>query len=246
MNDCLISGDLMAAESATSSANPAPTHRGPHLGALAIVFTVLFNLGLSFVISFSVNRPHFPGPWESADTIGTYFQSDPHAVLMCAFFQFGAAIPLGIFTATIVSRLHFLGVRAAGPFIALFGGLGTSCTLAISALMLWVAAYPGIAQDAAVLRALYYIAFAIGGVGYSVPLGLLFAGISIPAALMRLLPKWLIVTGIGISAIGELSWLSLIIPKMLFLIPLTRFPGFLWLIAVGFLLPKTAPTKASS
>jgi hypothetical protein len=50
--------------------------------------------------------------------------------------------------------------------------------VALSALVLWVA-YPGIAQEVAVLRALYYVVFAIGGVGYSVPLGLLFAGISI-------------------------------------------------------------------
>jgi hypothetical protein len=230
----------MTTESA--AATPALAHhkhRGPHLGALAIVFTLLFNAGLYFVISFSADRPRFPGPWESAGTIATYFQGHPSAVLMCAFFQFGAALPLGIYTATIVSRLHFLGVRAAGPYIALFGGLGTACTLAISALVLWVIAYPGIAQDTAVLRALYYMVFAIGGVGYSVPLGLLIAGVSIPAAVMRLLPKWLVVLGIGLGVIGELSWFSLVIPKALFLIPLTRFPGFIWMIAAGFALPKT-------
>jgi hypothetical protein len=34
--------------------------------------------------------------------------------------------------------------------------------------------------------------------------------------------------------IGELSALSLIVPNALFLIPLTRFPGFAWLIVAGF------------
>jgi hypothetical protein len=235
----------MVTESATLSASSARKHRGPHLGALAIVFTILFNLGLSFVISFSASRPHFPGPWESADTIVAYFRDNPHAVLMCAFFQFGSAIPLGIFTATIVNRLCFLGVRAAGPYIALIGGFGTACTLAISALTLWVVAYPGVAQDEGVLRALYYLGFAIGGAGYSMPLGLLIAGISIPAAFMRLLPKWLIVFGVALGIVGELSWFSLIIPKALFLIPLTRFPGFIWLIAAGFALPKTIATESA-
>src|SRR5262249_21925350 len=74
-------------------------HRGPPPGMLAIVFTVLFNAGLSFVISFSPGRPHFPGPWESAETIAAYFRDHPRAVLMCAFLQFGSAIPLGLFTA---------------------------------------------------------------------------------------------------------------------------------------------------
>lgn len=215
------------------------SHKGPHLGVLAIVFTVLFNAGLYFVISFSPNAPHFPGPWESAETIAAYFQSQPHAVLMCALLQFGSAVPLGLFTATIVSQLQFLGARVAGVFIALFGGFLTTFNLALSALILWVIAYPGIAHDAAVLRALYYLTFAVGGVGYSVPLGLLIAGISVPSGIMKLLPKWLALVGILLAVCGELSWLSLVFPKLLFLIPLTRFPGFIWLIAVGFLLPKT-------
>jgi len=214
-------------------------HQGPNLGMLATIFTVLFNAGLYCVVSFSAGKPHFPGPWESAQTITTYFQEHSSAVLMCAFLQFGASIPFGIFTATVVSRLRFLGVRAAGPYIALFGGLATSFNLAASALILWVMAYPGVAQDAAVLRALYYVAYAFGGVGYSVPLGLLMAGVSIPAAVMKLLPKWLVILGLVLAVVGELSWFNLIFPKALFLIPLTRFPGFVWPIAVGFKLPKS-------
>jgi len=111
--------------------------------------------------------------------------------------------------------------------------------LALSALILWVIAYPGIAQEASVLRALYYIVFAIGGVGYSVPLGLLFAGVSVPSGFMNLLPKWLVILGMLLAICGELSWLSLVFPKLLFLIPLTRFPGFIWMIITGFSLSKT-------
>jgi hypothetical protein len=219
-------------------------HRGPNLGMLATIFTVLFNAGLYCVVSLSAGKPHFPGPWESAQTITTYFQEHSSAVLMCAFLQFGASIPLGIFTATVVSRLRFLGVRAAGPYIALFGGLATSFNLVVSTLILWVMAYPGVAQDAAVLRALYYLSYAFGGVGYSVPLGLLMAGVSIPAAIMKLLPKWLVILGLVLAVVGELSWFNLVFPKALFLIPLTRFPGFIWLMAVGFKLPKST-TRAT-
>src|SRR5262245_33875983 len=172
-------------------------HAGPNPGILAIIYTLLFNAGLYFVISFRAPEhlaasatavpPYFPGPWESAQTIATYFQAHPGAVLMCAFLQFGAAIPLGLFTATMVSRLQFLGVRAAGAHIALFGGMMAAFDIAISALVLWVMAYPGIAQETAVLRAWYYIVFTTGGVGVSVPTRLLIGGVSTPAALMKLL-----------------------------------------------------------
>lgn len=234
---------------------PKIKHAGPNPGIVAIIYTLLFNAGLYFVVSFrppehlaaspTAIRPYFPGPWESAETITAYFQTHPHAVLLCAFLQFGAAIPLGIFTATMVSRLQFFGVRAAGAHIALFGGLMTAFNMATTALILWVMAYPGIAQDAGVLRALYYLVFAIGGVGFSVPMGILIAGICIPAAFMKLLPKWLIVFGLALGVIGELSALSLVIPKALFLIPLTRFPGFIWLIGAGFCLSRrrNSPTR---
>lgn len=223
-------------------------HLGPNPGILAIFYTLLFNAGLCFVISFrapehlaaspTAARPYFPGPWESAQTIVAYFQSHPGAVLMCAFLQFGAAIPLGLFTATMVSRLQFLGVRAAGVHIGLFGGLMAAFNIATSALALWVMSYPGIAQESGVLRALYYVVFAIGGVGFSVPMGLLIAGISVPSAIMKLLPRWLAVSGLVLAVIGELSALSLAIPQLLFLIPLTRFPSFIWLIFSGFTLPS--------
>src|SRR5215510_12357503 len=220
-------------------------HRGPNLGALAIVFTTLFCAGLSFVISFSPGAPHFPGPWESADVITDYFQAHPRSVLLCAFLQFGSAVPLGLFTATVVSRLRFLGARVAGVHIALFGGLMTAFNTALSALVLWVMAYPGIAQDTSVIRSLYYITFAVGVVGYSVPMGLLIAGVSVPSGFMKLLPTWLVAFGLLIAVFGELSWFSLIFPKLLFFIPLTRFPGFIWLIVAGFVLPKAQMQKES-
>jgi hypothetical protein len=69
-------------------------------------------------------------------------------------------------------------------------------------------------------------------------MGLLLAGISVPALILKLLPKWLVWFGLFLAVCGELSWLNLVLPQALFLIPLVRFPSFVWLIATGFLLPK--------
>ncbi len=215
-------------------------HKGPPLGILAVIVTLLFNVGLSFVISFSSATAHYPNPSALAQTIATYFQDHPHDVLMCAFFQFGSAVPLGIYVVTVVSRLHFLGIKAAGTYIALFGGLMTVFTLALSALINWVMAYPGMASDIPVIRALYYTGFAVGGAGFSVPLGLFFAGVSVTTGLAKLLPKWLVIFGLLLAICGVLSWFSLILPDLLYLIPVTRFFGFIWLVITGFMLPKSS------
>lgn len=201
---------------------------------------MLFLAGLYPVTVFG-GQPHFPGPWESPDTIAAFFQARPGAVRLCAFLQFGAAIPLGVFTASIASRLEFLGVRAAGVPIGLFGGIATAVTMIAASSALWVMSQPGIVEDRAVLQALYWLVQGLGGVGFSVPFGILAAGITIPAAVMKLIPKWVAILGIAIAICGEVSWLYLMIPGTLPLVPLTRFPGFVWLIAIGLVLPDAIP-----
>jgi hypothetical protein len=220
------------------SAPPIQRHRGPHLGALAIVITVLFIAGLYPVTLFG-GMPYFPGPWESPSTISHFFESRPDAVLLCVFLQFPSMLVLGIYTATIVSRLRFLGINAAGASIALFGGFSVALIGITNAALLWAMVQPGVAQDQPLLIALYYFGYALGGPGFSTTFGLLLAGASVPALIGRLVPRWIAILGLALAVTGELGWLNLEFPKTLFFIPLTRFPGFVWLIAMGFALPAT-------
>jgi hypothetical protein len=220
-------------------------HAGPPLWLVATTHTVLFLAGLYSVTVFG-GHPHYPGPWESADTIAAFFQARPTAVRVCAFLQFGAAIPLGIFAASIVSRLQFFGARVAGVSIALFGGIATAVTMMAASTALWVMSQPGIADNRAVLQALYWLAQGFGGAGFSVPFGILVAGVTIPAAFMRLIPKWIVILGIVVAICGELSWLYMMAPGALPLIPLARFPGFVWMIAIGIVLPSSIAHASST
>jgi len=213
-------------------------HRGPSLLAVAIVFTTLF-VGSLIVSTAMAGGEHFPSPFQSDALSDAYFSQHADAVRVGAFLQFGSAIPLGIFTATAVSRLRFLGVNVAGGFIALFGGIAASLFLASSALIQWVLSHAvGGAPDATV-HALHLLAFATGGVGCVAPAGLLVAGISVSGGLSKLLPKWLMWFGLAVAAVAEASTLGLLVTPAMYLLPLARFPAFAWMICVGALLPKT-------
>ena len=163
---------------------------------------------------------------------------------MCAFLAVRRGDPAGIFAASTASRLQFLGVGAAGVTIGLFGGIATAVMMMAASSALWVMAQPGIAEDRAVLQALYWLVQGFGGAGFSVPFGLLVAGVTIPAAFTRLIPRWIAALGIAIAIVGELSWFYLMIPDALPLVPLTRFPGFVWLIAIGLALPTSIETSS--
>ena len=229
----------------TDTAIQRSNFRGPNTGIVAIVFVILFIAGLVPVTALG-GLPYFPGPTASVSEMINFFSHRQTGVLLCAFLQFGSAIPLGLFTTTMIARLKFLGVRAAGLEIALFGGLATAIGLIIGTSFLWATTFPGIPENGDLLNAIYRISFGIGGPGYSVPFGLLAAGNSIPAAFTKLLPKWVIILGLFVAVVGELSWFEMLTVKLLPLIPLTRFPGFIWIIAAGFTVGRRKTSEVAA
>lgn len=217
-------------------AETAGTYRqaGPPLWLPATIFALLFCAGLALLMRGS---PAFPGPDVNDAAILEFMRARSDAVRLCAALQFGAGVPLGILTAGLVARLRFLGVDAVGPSIALFGGFAAAIAMMIAASILWALSFVG--GDVSGAGALFRLSFALGGPGFSVPFGLLIAGIAIPCAIMKLVPRWLAGAGLLLALLGELSWLTLFDLRFLPLVPLTRFPGFSWLILVAILLPAT-------
>jgi hypothetical protein len=218
-------------------ANMNVKHPGPPLWLLAILYTVLFIAGL-FPVTMYGGLPYWPGPWETPAVITQFFQTQTTRVLACLFLQTGATICLGLFTAVVVSRLQFLGVRAADATIALFGGFLCVFDSMAASFATWTLIRPEVAANGPILVALNYLSYAFGGPGFSIPMGLLMAGVSVSAGFNRLIPRWIMILGLLLAASGEPSIFHLLSPQLLFLIPLTRFPGFIWIIAVGFALPR--------
>ena len=178
------------------------------------------------------------GPFAPAEAIVDYYRLNGDAVRVQSFFLFGSSIPLGLYTATVVSRLNYLGIRAAGVTIGLYGGLGASYFLAYAGPMQWVLSRLELATSTEVIRALQDVAFITGGPAQTTLLGLLLAGVAIPSLFMGLLPRWISIFGLVLAVFGELSSLSLILPQATIFIPLARFLDFGWLILCGAYFPK--------
>lgn len=232
--------------SPSTSIPPASVrHAGPPLVLPASAFAGLF-LGSLIIGAWLTGGTPPPIPFETTDAALRYFVDHATAVRIAAFLQFGAAIPLGLFTATVVSRFQFLGVNVAGITIALFGGLAASFFLAASGLTLWVLSSPGVADVASNARVLQLLAFATGGPGHVVPLGLLLAGISIAGGVTRKLPRWIMWFGVVLAVIAELSTLTLINDAAAVLLPLARFPAFIWMLCVAFTLPSTRNSRVNA
>lgn len=207
---------------------------GPSLVLLVVVHIVLF--AANMVAGAALRHgAFFVNPQAGSEAVRAFFAENPAAVRVSSFFIFASAVPFGILTATAVMRLRFLGVRAAGSYIALFGGFTASGALALCGLFGWVLSLPDVVASTSVVRALSYLSFLFGGVAFAVGVGLLIAGIAVTSQFMRLLPRWLTISGVVIAAAGELSSLSLVWYPANFFIPINRYLGLIWLLiaAVG-------------
>ena len=214
-----------------------PRFRGPSLILLATVHILIFVANLAAVAALRHGAPYV-NPFAPGDAVRAFFVQNPGAVRIGSFLLFASAIPLGIFAVTAVSRLRFLGVRAAGTNIALFGGLTAATALIFSGLFGWVPSLPDVAASASTVKALYFMSFLTGGAAYAVGFGLLVAGISITGYFTRRLPKWLVILGIVVALAGELASLSLVTYPANFLIPITRYVGFIWMMLAAVKLQK--------
>jgi|SRR5690242_6796950 len=221
-------------------------HPGPSLLFLAIVHILLFVASLvslrllEHTASVGALNPY--GPPEIARS---FFAANPQAMRVDAFFFFGSAIPLAIYAATVLSRLRFLGVRAAGIYIAFAGGLATSFAIAAAGLCSWALSLPEATASIAVTRVLHFMTFLCGGPAFAAGFGLLAAGVSVTSYFSRLLPRWVVWLGMVVAVAGELSTLTLVATPMTFAIPVTRFGGFIWLIAVGATLPNRVTERSA-
>jgi hypothetical protein len=213
-------------------------HHGPYPGALAIIYFILLAASL-ILFGMLSHGSVYPRPFgELADARHTYLQF-PLAIRLNALFQIGSAVPLGLLTAALTSRLRFLGVHVTGVNIALFGGIMASVFLAFSGICTWVLSQPGIVtDDGGVMRALQLLAFGCGGMLFAVALGLFMAGISVPCLFGGYAPRWLAWLGIILCGIAELSFLGFVSPPFSFLIPFVRFPSVVWMVGVGFTMAK--------
>jgi hypothetical protein len=224
--------DYMNTLSSTSSIRER-RHQGPPLLLLALIYVALMVVG-AIELGKAYRVPH-----DTVEQAVAYVANFGSAIRFGSFCEFSSAVLLGLFVAVTVSRLRFLGVRAAGELIALCGGVGATIMLMLSALSGWSVTRPGIAEADGAVSILQALSFAGGGPGFVVPLGLFVAGVSISAGLHRLIPRWLMWLGVFIAVACELAALTLVVWNAAYFIPVGRFVSAIWMIDVAVTLPTT-------
>lgn len=208
---------------------------GPNLLLLTVVY-----LGLLIAGGSRLNAA-FAMPHDSVQKAVDYISKYGWTIQLGSFFELVSAIPLGIFIATTISRLRFLGVRSAGESIAFLGGVGAITMLVLSALTNWSLTRPGIPEAGGAAVALRAVSFAAAGPGFALLLGFFVAGVSLAAGLHKRLPNWLMWLGIVIGLACEFAAFTVLNFKAGYFIPVGRFGSIVWMLGVALTLPVSVP-----
>jgi hypothetical protein len=222
-----------------------PRHASPPLLLVASVHVALFFAGF-IVAAILSGGTVFPSPFGSLASAHSYFVEHGDAARMLGFFQVAAAIPLGILGVSAVSRLRFLGVDVAGVSIALLGAIGAPVLLVLSGGVGWTLGQAGVTDAPGTVRALHLFAFVAGGPGFAALFGLFVAGVSVAGGLTRRAPRWLMWFGLVVAAAAELSVFALVLEPAAYLLPVARFGGMVWLLALAIVLPSGRARRSTA
>jgi hypothetical protein len=179
-----------------------------------------------------------PLPYGPVGPVQAYVRAQPVAVRVIATATFGSSVPLAIYAATVGARLRQLGAPASAAAIALTGGVLAAGSLGLTGLLGWTLSRPEVSADTALVRALYYLVFLVGGPGHMAALGLLVVGMAVPSVALRLTPRAVAWSGVVIGALAELTTLVLVWPRLGVLLPIARVAALVWLVVAGALLPR--------
>ena len=180
-----------------------------------------------------------PRPDTGAAAALLYVRDHAGQLQAAGFLAFAAALPLALWSAAVYQRLRSLGVVAPGPVFGLTGGILAAASLALSGLLSWTLAEAAPTLDPAGARALVDLSFVTGAAGFVVPLALLIAGVAVPAAILRLTSRPISAIGVLIAAVGMLSTFTLLTSTLDPTLPIGRFGGLAWIVAVSLALPAS-------
>jgi hypothetical protein len=215
-------------------AGPRGRQGGPPLALVASVCIGLLFGGL--VIGIALGGV-LPLPYGPVAAVQQYVRTQPVAVQVIAVAVFGSSVPLAVYAATASARLRQLGVTAPGATITLAGGILAAGALGLAGLVGWTLSRPEISGDTVLVRALYFLAFLLGGPGHIVALGLLVAGMAVPSLMLGLFPRSLAWVGLAIAVISELTTVVLVWPQLGPILPIARVSALAWLLVAGARLP---------
>ncbi|MGC0417774.1 DUF4386 domain-containing protein [Embleya sp. AB8] len=224
------------ATTATDTPSSQRPGRRPQIGPPLLAPVLTFTAPTIGYVVVNRSTPHFDA---SARTVLAYDHGHGSALRLGSTLLLASAIPLVLMAAVLYRRLRALGVSAPGPAIALVGGVSASVMLTVCAMTSYASGRLAGDASPALAKALADLSFFSGGPAFAAMFAMLVFGVAATGLKAGLLPRVATVPGLVIAVAGVLAVLSPAVSGFSYLVPVVRFGGLVWLLAVAPMIPLT-------
>ena len=212
------------------------------LAALSYVVFFVVSLVLPGLLGQNGGAP-LVTPYSTNTEVASYLAATGHGgVPVAAFCQAVSGIALLVFAGWAPQYLRRIG-RDAHAGLARTCGTAAAVFLLLSASVQWILSQQGIADNLAVYRTVMDLSFVAGAAVQVTTTGLLTAAVSAGARSAGSLPKWLTWFGLGVAALSALSMLSLLFKAASPFLPICRYLGMVWFLALAALLARRSAAR---
>ncbi|GLZ81111.1 hypothetical protein Afil01_59180 [Actinorhabdospora filicis] len=209
------------------------TGRSLILAGIPVVMAFLVGM----IAALAIGDGAYPSPFLDQDVILDWLSKNSDAAQIMSLTQLISALALLVFSARLAESLRQRD-NVAHAAIVQSAGAVSSLMLAMSALLEWVAVRPDVLTSAPAARLVHDLSFLTGGPGHVAALGLMIGTAALGLAKSRTIPSWLTVLGAIVGVAGILSVASLMTETAAYLLPIARFPGFIWIVGATVVLLK--------
>lgn len=197
---------------------------------LAVLHCALFIASL-IVVPMLAPGARIPNPFGQDDAARTFLLTASAAIRTSAFLQILSACCLAGLSAALTCVQRLIKTSPTTSFLTLVGGLGSALLLVLTGLFSWALACPGCGDPGTAFRTLQFVPFLLGGPGWAGLFSIFLAGVALTGR--GILSRWVTGSGVFLSVVSGLGTLVLITIWASPCLPIARFLGFLWLIAVA-------------
>ena len=225
----------MTATSTTSTATPINREGRQQLGPPLLAPAIAYAICMLASVALSVSAPRNT---DSATKILDYTRAHVGLTEFVGFLQVAAAIPLAIWAATVYRRQRQLGITAPGTAIGFAGGLLAAGAMTLLGLLTWAGAAGAGSFDPAVAALVANLAFITGTAAFVPAIGLMVAGVAVPAYFMKFGSRPFVIFALVVAAISLVACFAMLTPALDFTLPIGRFGGLIAIVVFSLVLPK--------
>jgi len=220
-----------------------PERETNRTAVISAILHAAFFIASLMIIPILAPSARIPNPFGPDEPSRRFFLENSSLIRLSDWLQLVSALCLVVLGCVWRRSYRESDKAQRATRFAVIGSAGSAVFLSLAAITSWALASPEAVDPGSAFRTLQFLPFLFGGPAWAAFFAMFMLGVT--QASSGLLSKWMLWSGYGLTTTSVIATLVLITLAAAPFLPLTRFLGFVWLIAATILLNRAGRAQVS-